>query len=106
MPEATLLETFLYILILRHMWTVHGHAKLSSASRIARSIDMPRSTVLRRLHFMETKLGAIERRGTRWALRPEFLNAPNGVEHLGTKGFKSRVARWHEAGKKMTILGD
>jgi hypothetical protein len=37
---------------------------------------------------------------------PELINSPAGFTDFGTKGFKRRAARWREADKKMTIVGD
>jgi DNA-binding transcriptional MocR family regulator len=104
-PDAKTWDTFINLLILHRMWATHRNGRLASAAGIAKSIGMPRSTVVRRLGHLQ-KRGAIERRGTRYALVPQFINSPAGVTDSGTRGFKRRVARWREADKKMTIVGD
>ena len=104
-PELKTWQTFVNLLIMHRMWAAHRNGQLASASGIARSIGMPRSTVLRRLQRLEKKR-AVERRGTRYAIVPEYFNSPHCVTDSGTKGFKRRVARWHEADKKMAIVGD
>jgi hypothetical protein len=104
-PELKTWETFVNLLIIHRMWAVHRNGRLASAAGIAKSIGMPRSTVLRRLRALE-KQGAVERKEARYAIVPEFINSPRGVADLGTKGFKRRVTRWQEAGKKMVIVGD
>lgn len=104
-PETKTWETFINLLIVHRMWAQHRNGQLASAAGIAKAVGMPRSTVQRRLRRL-VKDGAVERRGTRYAIVPEFINSPHGIAALGTKGFKRRVARWHEAGNKMTIVGD
>jgi hypothetical protein len=52
------------------------------------------------------RMWAVHRRGTRYAIVPDFINSPHGVEGLGVKGFRRRVKRWGEADKKMVIVGD
>jgi hypothetical protein len=104
-PDTKTWETFINLLIVHRMWAKHRNGQLASAAGIAKAIGMPRSTVQRRLLRL-VKEGAVERRGTRYVIVPEFINSPHGISDLGTKGFKRRVARWHEAGKKMTIVGN
>jgi hypothetical protein len=104
-PDLKTWECFEHLLIIRRMWAVHRHGGLSSAAGIAQLIGMPRSTVQRRLRYLE-KIGAVDRRGTRYAIVPDFINSPHGVEGLGVKGFRRRVKRWGEADKKMVIVGD
>jgi biotin operon repressor len=103
-PDTKPWETFVNLLIVHRMWAAHRNDQLSSAAGIAKAIGMSRSTVQRRLRDLE-KRGAVERRGTRYVMVPEFLNSPHGIQDSGTKGFKRRVARWHEADKKMVIVG-
>jgi hypothetical protein len=95
-PKLSTWEAFAMLLILRRMLDVHQRGRLSSPSGISRAIGMPRTTVYRRLELLKT-IGAIEQRGSRFAVLPEFMNAPHKLA-----GFKRRRDMWHSADKKMS----
>jgi hypothetical protein len=95
-PGSKTWEAFELLLILRRMLDVHQRNKGSSALGLSRAIDMPRTTVQRRLESLK-KMGAIEQDGARFAVLPEFMNASHMVE-----GFKRRREMWNRAAKKMS----
>jgi hypothetical protein len=94
-PGARTCDAFEMLLILHAMFEIHTAGRLATASALARSTGISRPTVQRRMREL-TKLGAIERNGTRFLLSVSYLNKPAILE-----GFKRRVDIVKGAPKKL-----
>jgi hypothetical protein len=94
-PGARTCDAFEMLLILHAMFEIHTAGRLATASVLARSTGISRPTVQRRMREL-TKLGAIERNGTRFLLSVSYLNKPAILE-----GFKRRVDIVKGAPKKL-----
>jgi predicted transcriptional regulator len=94
-PGASTCDAFEMLLILHAMFEIHTAGRFATASALARSTGISRSTIQRRMSQL-TKLGAIERNGTRFLLSVSYLNKPAILE-----GFKRRVDIVKGAPKKL-----
>jgi predicted transcriptional regulator len=94
-PGARTCDAFEMLVILNAMFEMHTAGRFATASALARSTGISRSTVQRRIGKL-TKLGAIERNGTRFLLSVSYLNKPGILE-----GFKRRVDVVKDAPKKL-----
>jgi hypothetical protein len=94
-PGAKTCDAFEMLVILNALFEIHTARRFATASTLARFTGIPRSTVQRRMGEL-TKLGAIERNGTRFLLSVSYLNKPGILE-----GFKRRVDVVKGAPKKL-----
>ena len=84
-PNLSKCAAFELLLIVDKMLHLHEAGRPATASALARSTGIPRSTVQRRLlHLIKSGLG--EQNGTHFSMSPPFLNQPMIVE-----GFQRRV---------------
>lgn len=94
-PGARTCDAFEMLVILHAMFEIHTAGRFATASALSRSTGISRSTVQRRLGEL-TKLGAIQRNGTRFLLSVSYLNKPGILE-----GFMRRVDMVKGAPKKL-----
>ena len=95
-PEASILDAFVLLLVLRRMVDRHRHGRLANATCISQATGIPRTTVQRRLAQLE-RLGAItQQRSSQFMVVPEFMNTPDKLI-----GFVKRRRRVGIAYKKM-----
>lgn len=94
-PGARTCDAFEMIVILHAMFELHTAGRFATANAIARYTGISRSTVQRRIGKL-TKLGAIQRNGTRFFLSVSYLNKPGILE-----GFKRRIDMVKGAPKKL-----
>jgi biotin operon repressor len=98
LPGTSTWDTFALILICQKMLAMHAVGREASASALARSIGMPRTTVLRKLAQLK-KVGAIEQHGPRYLMATSYLNRP-----IALQGFKRRAAILRKTAKKLSNL--
>jgi hypothetical protein len=84
-PGAPLRETIELMLVMKKIFDMHAVGRATSASALARSTGLARSTVQRRLGYL-IKLRAVEKRGTQFVTCVPYVNRSSAVE-----GFKRRV---------------
>jgi hypothetical protein len=94
-PGARTCDAFEMMVILNAMFEIHTTGRFATVSALARSTGISLSTVQRRVGEL-TKLGAIERNGTRFLLSVSYLNKPGILQ-----GFKRRVEVVKGAPKKL-----
>jgi hypothetical protein len=94
-PGARTCDAFEMMVILHAMFEFHTAGRFATTSTIARYTGISRSTVQRRIGKL-TKLGAIQRNGTRFLLSVSYLNKPGILE-----GFKERIDLVKGAPKKL-----
>jgi predicted HTH transcriptional regulator len=84
-PNLSKCAAFELLLIVDKMLHLHEVGRPATASALARSTDIPRSTVQRRLVHL-IKSGLIEQNGTYFSMSAPFLNQPMIVD-----AFRRRV---------------
>jgi AraC-like DNA-binding protein len=75
-PGLTVVDAFAMMLIIVKMVHANNAGRTPTVSDIARSAGCPRRTVARRLADLEI-VGAVQRRGTGYALTPIYFNTPD-----------------------------
>jgi len=98
LPGNSTLDIFALVLICQKMLAMHAVGREASASALARSTRIPRTTVLRKLAQLK-KIGAIEQHGPRYLMSTAYLNRPAALQ-----GFKRRVAILRKTAKKLSNL--
>lgn len=98
-PGVKTCEAFELIMIVHRMFDMHAVGRAASASALARSTGIPRSTVQRRMSQLK-QMGAVEPQGPRFLLSVSYMNKPNILE-----GFKRRVNMLEHTPEKLPGVG-
>jgi biotin operon repressor len=98
LPGSTTWDAFALVLICQKMLAMHAVGREASASSLARSSGMPRTTVLRRLAQLK-KIGAVEQHGRRYLMSSAYLNRP-----VALQGFKRRLAILRKTAEELSNL--
>jgi hypothetical protein len=96
LPGIRTWDAFALLLILHRIDDMHAVGRAASASALAWSTGMPRTTVKRKLARLK-KMGAVEQRGSRFFISPAHLNAPDGLQ-----GFARQREIVRHLSKKLT----
>ena len=94
-PDVNAWDAFAMTVFVRATLSINQSGRLASVDRISRMSGISRSTVQRRMEMLHQQ-GAVEKRGSRFALVPEFFNAPHILE-----GFKRRRQMVQAVSKKL-----
>jgi DNA-binding IclR family transcriptional regulator len=78
MPDTSVGEFAEAIIIIKAIAEEHLLGEMPTESKLARSTNIPRQTVRRKLAALVER-GALVRNGHRYALRPEFYNTPRAI---------------------------
>lgn len=84
-PTSTAVEAFVVLLVLHRVYEINQRGREATASELARSVGLPRTTLLSTLHKM-VGAGTLELRYSRYVISAASLNRPDVVRR-----FKSRV---------------
>lgn len=98
LPGSSTWDVFGLVLICQRMLAMHAVGRAASASALARSTGIPRTTMLRKLAKLK-KIGAIEQRDPRYLISTAYLNRSKALQ-----GFKRRVAILRKTAKKLSNL--
>ena len=94
-PDLSLFDFVTYAIILHRIYEQNERGRDANASALERSTGVPRATLRRKLQEL-TKNWAIEPRGRRFVIAPEFFNTPVSIQ-----GFKRRVKMVKRAAAKL-----
>jgi Winged helix-turn-helix DNA-binding len=98
-PGVKTCEAFELIVIVHRMFDMHAVGRSASASALARSTGIPRSTVQRRMSQLKL-MGVVEPRGPRFLLSVSYMNKPNIFQ-----GYKRRVDMLEHTPEKLLGVG-
>ena len=98
LPGSSTWDTFGLVFICQRMLAMHAVGRDASASALARSTRIPRTTVLRKLAQLKT-VGPIDQNGPRYQMSSAYLNRPCALQ-----GFKRRVAILRKTAEKLSNL--